>query len=308
MKITKILPLIGVLIFIYLIYRIGLNEIINAFSFTKPIFFFASFILIILVVLIQAYKWNNILKLQNYQIPFLTILKIQAISIFYGFITPAKAGALIRINYLKQITKDSLVKCSSSTIIERIMDTGIVLFLAFLGLIFFMGTVTNQIYTFSIIFIAFLIISGIFLKKKHTKNLLKFFHKFFLPRKYKEKAKHYFHEFYSNFPRRRDLIWPTFLTFISWILCYTISYFIALSLGIDLPYHYVLLLFPISTIAGMLPISPSGLGVREATLIGLLASYGILAEQVIALSLLSIVVSGIFPALAGFIFSLKKSL
>jgi len=308
MKLNKILPLIGVLIFIYLIYRIGFDEIIGAFAIQNITPFIIAFVVMILIFTVQTLKWQSILKLQKYNIPFFTLLKIHLISYFYGLITPAKAGTLIRINYLKKITHDSLTKCSSNTIIDKILDFSVVLTLAFLGVLFFIQSLVDYILPFIILLVICIALSLTLLKKERTEKILKFFYRFLLPKKYKAKAKHYFYEFYSNFPKRRKLVIPLILTVITWILIYSLSYFIGISIGIDLPYHYFILLFPITTIAAMIPISPSGLGVREITLIGLFGQYGVASELLVALSILTFIINGVIPAFFGWLFSMQKKL
>ncbi len=306
MKITKYLPLIGVLILAYLIYKIGLTEIINAFKLDHPIYLIPAILIVLAVILIQTYKWNMILKVQGYKLPFTTVFKIQMISVFYGFITPARAGSIIRAKYLKELTGKSLIKSSSNTIIERILDLAAIMGLAFLGVLFFMKFFTGWMYIIVIIIAAFGVFSLIFLKESIITKVLKKIHYYLLPKKYKQRAKHYFEEFYSEFPKRRKLILPFLITIISWLLIYTIAFFVALSLNIDLPYHYFLLLFPITTLFSMLPISPSGLGVREVTLVAILGTFGVPADKIVALSLLSMIIGGMIPALIGFLMSLKK--
>jgi uncharacterized membrane protein YbhN (UPF0104 family) len=47
------------------------------------------------------------------------------------------------------------------------------------------------------------------------------------------------------------------------------------ALGIDVPWSVWFLVWPLAKIAGMLPISLGGLGVRDATLAALLALFGV---------------------------------
>lgn len=60
---------------------------------------------------------------------------------------------------------------------------------------------------------------------------------------------------------------------------------VALSLGVTLSPLALTWIFALGTILGMFPISLGGLGVREATYVGLLALYGVSAGAALALSL-----------------------
>jgi len=306
MKITKVLPLIGIAIFLYLIYNIGINNLISAFKITNYFYFLLAIISVILVFFFLTYKWHLLLKLQKYNISFKKTLKIELISIFYGFITPARAGSLIRSKYLKELTGKSLINASSNTIIERLLDITTIIMFSFLGIILFLNYFSGWLNAFLIFTLIFAIGAIIFTKKSITEKFLKLFYKFLLPKKYNDKAQECFEEFYKEMPKKRKLIYPFFITILTWIITYTISYFVALSLGINLPYYYFITLYPISTILGMLPISPSGLGVREATLVGIFSTFGIPTEQIIAMSLISTILGSVIPSTIGFILSLRK--
>ena len=306
MKLSKILPIIGLLIFTYLIYKIGLTEIIQAFTITNYTYFIIAIITVLFVIFFQTYKWNLILKIQKYKIPFKTILKIQLISIFYGFITPARAGSIIRSKYLNEITGKSLVNASSNTIIERILDIASILLLTMIGILLFLNYFSGMINAILAFTLIFAIAAIIFTNKSNTKKFLRFFYEFLLPKKYKLKAREYFYEFYKEMPKKRKLSYPFITCLITWILIYSVSYFVALSIGISLPYYYFITLYPISTLLGMLPISPSGLGVREATLVGIFTTFGIASNQIVAMSLISVILANAIPSVIGFILSLKK--
>lgn len=60
----------------------------------------------------------------------------------------------------------------------------------------------------------------------------------------------------------------------------------ALLLAFGLPFHAALLVFAVLVMAGLVPISPGGMGVREAALVpALVAAYGLSADSVLAFSL-----------------------
>lgn len=61
---------------------------------------------------------------------------------------------------------------------------------------------------------------------------------------------------------------------------------IARGLGIDLPVPELALFVVVANLATLIPISVGGIGVREASLVGLLASHAVPTESAIALSLL----------------------
>jgi len=89
---------------------------------------------------------------------------------------------------------------------------------------------------------------------------------------------------------------------------YVVSFFIGKALGINLSFVYFLTILPKGTLVSLIPITINGLGTREATLIGLFALFGISAEKVFSLSMLSIVLSSIFPAIIAIFLIFKKKI
>ena len=102
---------------------------------------------------------------------------------------------------------------------------------------------------------------------------------YLLPKRFKEKTNEIFEDFYANLLHPTKLALPLFVTLCVWILIYTESYLIALSLGVEtIPWVYFLILFPIATIVGLLPITVAGLGTRELSLIGLFSVFNVAPE------------------------------
>ena len=86
------------------------------------------------------------------------------------------------------------------------------------------------------------------------------------------------------------------------------TYFVGLSLGIDLPFIFYLAILPIGTLITLIPISINGLGTREATLISLFALFGIESAKVFSMSIVSLIIAGIIPAIIGIFLIFKKRL
>src|SRR3989344_4917472 len=102
-------------------------------------------------------------------------------------------------------------------------------------------------------------------------------------------------------PEKKYFILFFIFNILNWIILYSISFLIALSIGIKVSFIYFFLFMPIATFVGQMPITISGLGTREAVLISLFGLLGIEATKIFSMSLINIVINGIFPALIGII-------
>jgi len=306
MNIKRVLPIIGLAIFVYLIFKIGPKNIINSITNVNVFLLIISVLIIIPTILMQTLKWFVLLKKQQIKISFKETLRLQVMSMFYGIITPARIGSFIKIAYIKDKAK-TFGKSMSSVVIDRALDTIVISIMALIGVIVILGEKSS--FMNIAIFLGILLVLFIaLLEKRISRPFLKFIYKRLLPEKLKKGAKKGFNDFYKSMPRKRFLIWPFLLNVISWVLVYTQTYFIALALGIKISYLYFIILLPISTVIALIPITVSGLGTREASLVALFSLFGIPAAKVFAMSILSIVLADLIPSIIGFFLSLKMEI
>jgi len=307
MKIKKILPIIGLLLFAYLIYDIGVLNLFNTIKNANISYIFIGAILTPLFILPLAFKWFIILKKQKFNLNFFYVLKLYYIGAFYGFITPARTGSLIRAYYLKKKTKRRLIECASSIVIERIMDLFAVFIFAFIGAFFILKSNLNLFYTLIISFIVFFILILIFMRKKRAMFLLSLIYNYILPKNIKEKADNSLNTFYDSLPKLRNLIIVFALTIFTWIFLYVQTFLFAKAFNINnIPFYIFFPLISIGTVVATIPISVSGLGTREFTLITLFSLFNVNPESVISMSLVSFVLVGLIEGLIGLFFVVKE--
>lgn len=223
------------------------------------------------------------------------------ISGFYGFITPSRLGSVIRVEYLKKFNKNKLGKGISNYVLEKIFDLGS-LFLIVLISSFVLRDILSITYFHYALLGFFLIFVFIFVFKdeKRSRKILRFFYFKFLPKKIKETVKDGFYSFYEDMPDEKKFL-PLFFIFnlINWIVLYSIFFFIGLSVGINVSFFYFLMFMPVATFIGQIPITINGLGTREAAMISLFGVIGVSATKIFSMSLINLVINGIFPAVIG---------
>lgn len=122
MKISKFLPLIGVVLFIYIIWSVGPFKILENFETANPVYFLLAIILIIPVVLVKAFKWK--LLVWSYRIDYALKDCISAwlIGFFIGLITPGRIGDFAKALYLKESRNISLGKSLVTVFFDRLND------------------------------------------------------------------------------------------------------------------------------------------------------------------------------------------
>ena len=157
MKISRVIPIFGIIILIYIIYDIGLNEIINSFLSIPPIvILFASFFTLPRI-LFASLKWWYICKKQKIDVSFVYIIKILLVCIFYGIITPAAIGSFISIYYIKIKSRISCEKSITNSLLDSASEFISMVLLALIGSALIIENYPGVFYTILFVFIVCII-------------------------------------------------------------------------------------------------------------------------------------------------------
>lgn len=305
MKITKYLPIIGISIFIYLLIKLNPIKILKEVSNAKPLFLLIALLFTFFLMITQTIKWFVIARVQKIMIPFFEAVKINLIGSFYGFLTPSKIGGILRTEYLKKYS-DGWGKGASNFILDKILDVCSLVFLVIIFSFIFKEIISvNLLYYAVIIFFVLIVGLLIFRNEKKSKFLLGFFYKKFVPKKLKERLREEFYSFYENMPRKRYFFLFFLLNLFNWGVIYSVTFFVGLALGINISFFYYLAILPLATLVGEIPITISGLGTREATMVSLFGLLGIEPAKVFSMALITLFTGSIVPSVIGGILSFK---
>lgn len=306
MKLKRYLPVIGITIFAYILFRLDFRKILEEISNANLWFIFLALCFTFVFLITQTLKWFVIAKAQKTHVPFPTAFRINLISFFYGFITPSSVGGAIRAEYLKKYNNNNVGKGIGNFAIDKVFDLFALIFLG--GAFSFMfGKIfpINYIFYLIGIFAFLVIILLVFRDRERSKKILRIFYRKLIPNKIKSKMKKGFYSFYENMPKKRNFILFFFFNVINWTTLYTMFFFVGLSLGINIPYLYFLAIMPIATLIGHLPLTINGLGTREAIMIWLFGFIGVESTKVFSMSVVSILIAGIIPAIIGYLLIFK---
>ena len=305
MKKGNIIPFIGISIFIYILYRVGFTRILNSLKNINLKLIPLIILILVVYYFLASLKWYTILRTQNIKIKLTQAIKFYLIGNFYGFITPSRIGSLIRAKYVQELTNHkSVVGCSSSIVIERMFDIITIFLFAIPATLFLTKEFTNLFTEVIIIFTILLITIILIMKKESSKKIFKLLFKI-VPNQYKQTLREAFYNFHETIPNFKKLILPFIITIITWFVSFTETFITSKAVGMQVPYLQFITFTSIATIIGLIPITMSGLGTREATWIILFKRYNTLPESIIAMSLLSLFIGAIIPSIIGFCLSLS---
>lgn len=301
----KILPIVGIFIFIYIVYSIGIDNLINALSPIKPIYIFLFIFLWIPPALVSVLMWFILLKKHKINVSFLYLFKVNLIGNYYGLITPGSVGWFVVPFYLQKESKEPIEKCISNVLINEALHSLALIVIALIGVVLLASYFAFLLPIVMILFLILFVLIFVFFAEKRGKKALKFLLKLFTPGRFKDKIDARVDLIYEDFPKVRDFILPAVLGFIHWIFYFSVAYIVVILLEIDIPFLYFILIYPIGVIVSSIPLTVGGLGIREGTLVSLFRIFSIAPEKIVALSLIySILISWIMPAAFGAFFAI----
>ncbi|MBL7160296.1 MAG: flippase-like domain-containing protein [Candidatus Aenigmarchaeota archaeon] len=299
MRISKLLPLIGIAIFIYLLLNIDLPKVADILLRTSILFFSVAIVITLVDIVLKAFKWQLIFNSYSIPVKFSRFLSSWIVGLSLSMITPGKVGDFAKAYYLRD--KAPLGKGLTTVMADRIIDLLTLFVLAIIGLSIFATMYTQDnalLITTYALFAAFVLVIIIFSKKSIASAILRPFYRRLVPEKKKEKLKSIYNDFYAGIGlilgKKKLLTVVVLITFLIWFGTIMVIYFISLSLGFEIPLHFLLIVIPIITLLEALPISFSGVGTRDATMIFFFGFIGISAEASVSISLLYLLTSYIF--------------
>jgi uncharacterized protein (TIRG00374 family) len=295
----KLLPIIGIIVFVYILWRFNIEKILSVLSTINPLYAVLCFLGIPITFFILNIQWRMILKRQCIHVSFSYSLKNLLIGYFYGFITPGGFGAFLRALYLKNESKTPLPKCISNIITFNTIDYITIYILGSIGGLFLLG---QYPYLFILILILLFIVTFLFiffLRQKTSKHLFKKL----LQSQIFQFIQHYMKDpiesFYEDLPSFKSLLLPFLVSFFSWFVFYTELYLIAQLFNIHIPYITFIFMLAVTSSIAVIPISIYGLGTRDATLVALFSIYNIPPENSISFTLFWFTVFIITPSIIG---------
>lgn len=295
----------GIFIFIIILSRIDLTETIKILLNANLIYLAVAFTIVPFVVLIKAYRWQLLMKMQNINYPLKDSVHVYFAGLFVGSITPGRLGDFIKVFYLRE-EGYSFGKSFVSVFMDRVFDLVSLFIIAYICMFVFMIFFEKQIIFLSLFFIITAIIFILLISDKN-KKLLKKIYTSFIPEKYKTEVKVNFDDFSRdlNSLKTPKLSLVAITTIIGWIIYFSASYLLALSMDIHISFFYLITCLSISAIITLIPISILGIGTRDMTLIALFSCIGLSKELAVAFSTMLLFMFSV-NGLIGLLAWLKK--
>lgn len=285
---------------LYFLFRnINVNAFWNTFISVNPLSVFFVAVLFICTQSISTFRWSVILK-KDVDIPYRRLLSIYFIGMYFNNFLPTMVGGdLVKGYYLYRYTKKGDVSLASifmdrySGFFALMVITSLALATGYplirgTGLPGFFVLLIGGFFVMSLV---------IWIGPLHSwvMKLLARIHFYGINRKIET-----FYGVLMGYKSHGDILLKIFVCSVLVQGGVIIGYwFLGKGLGMNVGLSYFFLFIPLTTAVAMLPISLSGLGIREGAFVFLFTKAGATQEQALTLSLMWFVIMALVSIIGG---------
>lgn len=284
------LKLIGIILFIIILIKIDWRQVEVIIKQLNYLWLLASIVFGFLFIFIKTLRWKYLLYLQGINYRFPHIFYVYLSGTFWGLITPGRIGEFIKLGYVRRDLGLNYGMGASSIIIDRLTDVLLSIIVTIVGIAGY-AIPMNKIAVWALIITgaAFFILVIFLVKGKRGINRLV---RGFL----KDKGNAQMEDFFTGIDRFKDvrIIIPVIFSAIAFYTCIGYSYLLTRALHIEISYFYLSFCMGLVNLIMLIPITISGIGTREASLIFLFGLVGLNQEAAITFSLMSFAVFTVF--------------
>lgn len=292
----------SIALLIYLLFKIDFTPLKGTLSKFRPEFY----VLAVIGICISQYLYSLILKIllsmKGNKVGVWEIFRLSTISIFFGTFLPGGAGPDIILAYNLSRSTPRKEDALSALIFARMLILFTTLLIAFT---ISMAANVPQIYIklTSILLAAALVFYLIIGSEKGLKLSRKLFSKYRWTNLIYQT-----HSAISSYGKNKKVILTVFPIAVLAASSKVIAdYMIALSLELDIRLLYFFIFIPIISIVTAIPVTISGIGIREGTYVKLLSTIGVQEASSFSISILSFSISLLFCIAGAILYGIKGS-
>jgi uncharacterized protein (TIRG00374 family) len=256
--------LLGPVLLVWVIWRFAdLPVLLETFIQAAPLPIIAAILLNAAVIHAKLWRWRELLR--TIDVPLGTAEAYRAFlpSLYLGLITPGRVGDALRIQYLK---RDHAVGYSDGlavSIVDRLCDVYVLLAFVAFGAVRLANAVAAPLAQVTWVAVLAVAVAPAFL---FVRGIAEPAAQWLYGRFAEGRPHQGLSTFFASLRRQVGprLLGPIVVTFGAFLLNYLQAWLVARAFGIDLTFIDVIALVAISSFLSLLPISISGVGVRES--------------------------------------------
>ncbi len=294
------LRLLGPALLVVVLARLDRAALFETLSHATPWPVVLAVLLNVVNVHLKVVRWGVLLEVRGIEYPRRRQYGAFMSSLYLGMITPGRVGDLLRVQYLRHERGVSYAEGLASVVMDRIADLYVLVVFAALGVVRFGAILAGELAVVAWISVAATVLGPLVLLIPGLAEAVgeRLFRK--LPGVEPTGLTTFLTALRAQ-ARPRALARTVPLTVAAFLVNYGQAFLMARSLGLTLSYYDAVCLLSIASLLALLPISVSGVGVRELFFALAFPVLGYGAEVGIAFGLLFFTVNHLVLILAGFV-------
>ncbi len=308
----KLIRLVGPLLFLLILSRMDLGRLADTIASVKLPFLVAALLLYPCLILMKAWRWQMLLIQQRINYGLGPAFLAYNASLSAGYVTPGRLGEFMKALYPHQDEGAPLGQTLSSAFVDRLFDLYLLLMTASLGIAIF--SLPGQLSRIVLVILLAVGLTPLLIlipdvSRRAGALVIKGW-SLLMGAGREEQVSQALGDFQQGAEQLLSirLAFPLLVTVLAYAVFYLQCYLTALALRLPLSYPYAAFCVSLASLLALLPVSVSGLGVRDAAFIVLLQPLGATAELAVSYALLILLVFNIFGAGWGAIAWLAKPL
>lgn len=308
----KLIRLLGPALFLFILYNIDISRTAELLRAARFRVLLAVLALYPCLVLLKAWRWRMLLRQQQVDYGLIPAFVVYNSSLAVGYVTPGRLGEFVKALYLREDTGMTIGKAFSSVLLDRILDLYLLLATAAVGTLLF--AVPQHILSVAL---TILVVVGlaplVILVPPVNRRLVELVARAssrLTPARYRDAVALTLDGFQRGIGELLTAkLWlPLLVTILAYAVFYCQCYLISLSLGFSFSYAYAAYSVALASLLALLPVSISGLGLRDAAFIALLGAVGLTPEMAVGYSLVILLAFNIFGGALGALAWIMKPL
>ena len=293
---------IGIILLIILLISVDFSRLIDNIGSIRLKYLLFACAWLILIYVFKSLRWKLLLNSLSIRYSFVKCILVFASSNFIAFITPGRIGEIAKAFYLKEDHDVPFAKSFPTVIVDRLFDIYFLLAFSFFGIIKF--ALYEQLGFYTYLFLGLiLLLPLIILYKPISLPVLKYVFSLRFFRSFQERFDRFSESFYDSVEKLINIrmIFTVLLTLLAYMVLFYIGYLLLKSMGIELDFLTIAIFVSVANVLSFIPISVSGIGTREASMVFLFAIIDKPAEEAILFSFLIFLVFYLVGGIYGFI-------
>jgi len=265
----------------YLFSKIDVGSVVRALQNLHLGFFALAWISFFGLQFVGIFRWQIMVRLQGFEHPFGRLASYYFVGLFFNLFLPTSIGGDLGKCYYLAESRSDILRAVSTVLADRISGMIALLCIASIALLAGGSVMVPVWMTFFTVAGTALLILGLLIPFVFP-GLLR---RYELPYRYWEN------------PRFMAVSLVT--SFFIQLSVVIISMIIGQAVDVVIPWESYFVFIPLVTVAGMVPISLNGLGVREGAYVYFLAQSGVATHQALAFAILWLILITSLNVLGG---------